>query len=131
MAASSSMIKMRGDSSGLTPLALVCGARIPASDMGRFPCHREFKVERGAVAHLALYLDLARVLLDNAVAHRQPQTRASALALIDRRLGGEEGVVDSLHVFERNAGAGVGDVHRNVSIRLGSDPQRSTRCHRV
>ncbi len=60
-------------------------------------------MERGTVAHLALYLNLTRMLLDNAVAHRQPQSRASALPLADRRLGREEGIVDALHVFKCDA----------------------------
>ena len=59
-------------------LALLCGTRMPASDMGGFPCHREFEMECGAASHLALYLDLARMLLDDAVAHCQSQSGAAA-----------------------------------------------------
>src|ERR1700722_19170072 len=71
MAASSSMIKMRGDVSGDAAFAFVCGARMPASDMDRFPCRGEFQMECGAVPDLALYLNLARMLLDDAIADLQ------------------------------------------------------------
>ena len=60
-------------------------------------------MERGAASHLALYLDLARMLLDDAVAHSQSQSGAPALTLADRRFSGEEGIIDALHVFERDA----------------------------
>src|ERR1700760_3890973 len=103
MAASSSMIRMRDAGSGFETWALFCGTRMPASDMGGFPCHRKFEVESGAVANLALNLDLARMFLNNAVAHCQPQSRAPALPLAHGQFRSKEGVVDTLHVFQRNA----------------------------
>src|ERR1700677_4202807 len=124
------MIKIRCAGSVET-LALLCGARIPASDMGGLPCHREFQMERGSASHLAVYLDLAGVLLDDAVADCQSQSCAAPLALANRRLGGKERVVDALYVFERDARAGVGDIDRHMPVRLGGHPQRSTGRHRV
>ncbi len=76
---------------------------MPTSDMRGIPYHGEFEMEGGSVPNLAFYLDLAGMFLDDAVAHCQSQSGAPALALADRRLGGEERVVDALHVFERDA----------------------------
>ena len=53
------------------------------------------------------------------------------LALADRRLGGEEGIVDALHVFERDARAGVGDVDRHMPVGLGGYAQRPAGRHGV
>src|ERR1700761_2202024 len=72
MAASSSIIRIRGDVSGDPAFVFACGARMPASDMDGFPCHGEFQMKSGAVPDLTLYLNLARMLLDDPVAHRQP-----------------------------------------------------------
>src|SRR5579863_8305485 len=96
MAASSSMINMRAAGSGLEALALPFATRMPASDMSSFPCHRKFEMESGAAFHL----DLARMLLDNPITHREAQSCAPALSLAHRRFGGKEGVVNTLHVFE-------------------------------
>src|ERR1700748_3103762 len=122
MAASSSMIRMRAAGSVET-LALLCGTRMPASDMRGFPCHGEFEVESSAAANLALDLDLAGVFLDNAVAHSQPQSCAPALTLAHRQLGSEEGVIDALHVFQRNARARIGNIHRYMPVGLRGYPQ--------
>ena len=64
---------------------------------------RQVDVEAGAAAGLAVALDPAVVLLDDAEDHRQPQ--AGALA---RRLGGEERVEDARQVLRGDADAGVG-----------------------
>src|ERR1700689_3789304 len=101
MAASSSMIRIRCPDSVET-LALLCGARMPASDMGGLPCHGEFEMESGSTSNLAFHLDLACMFLDDAVTHCQSKSGAPPLPLAYRRLGGEEGVVDALHVFERD-----------------------------
>src|ERR1700749_1753298 len=113
MAASSSMIRMRAAGSRFETWALFCGTRMPASDMGGVPCHGKFEMERGAAADLALHLDLARMLLDNAVAHCYPQSCAPALAFAHGHFGGEEGIVNALPVFQRNARPGIGYVHRH------------------
>ena len=60
-------------------------------------------MESGAASHLALYLDLARMLLDNPITHSEAQSCAPALSLAHRRFGGKEGVVNTLHVFERDS----------------------------
>src|ERR1700678_3643446 len=130
MAASSSMIRIRCCGSVET-LALLCGARMPASDMDWLPCRREFEMERGSAAHLAFYLDLARVLLNDAVGHCQSQSCAAPLALADRQLGGEKGVVNALHVFQRDARAGVGDIDRHMPVRLGGHPQCPAGRHSI
>jgi len=64
-------------------------------------------MESGAAAYLAFYLNLTRMFLDNAVAHCQPQSRPSALPFAHRQLGGEEGVVDTLHMLQSDARTGV------------------------
>ena len=100
------MIRMRGAVSAFEGLSL-CGTRMPASDMNGFPCRREFEMESGAAAYLAFYLNLTRMFLDNAVAHCQPQSCPSALPFAHRQLGGEEGIVNTLHMLQSDARTGV------------------------
>ena len=50
---------------------------MPASDMRGLPCHGKFQMEGGSASYLAFDLDLAGVLLDNAVAHCKSQPGAA------------------------------------------------------
>ncbi len=86
---------------------------VASSDIDSLPRQREIQIEGCALAGLALHPNLARMLLNDAVGHRQAQAGALALAFSRRGLGGEERIVDALDVFLRNAGAGVGDAPRS------------------
>src|ERR1700722_16519498 len=99
------MIRMRGAVSAFE--LTLCATRMPASDMYGFPCCREFKMESGAAAYLAFYLNLTRMFLDDAVAHCQPQSRTPALPFAHCQLGGEEGIVNTLHMLESDARSSV------------------------
>ncbi len=88
-------------------------------------------MEGGAATQLAFHLDLAGMLLNNAVAHGQSKARATALTLAHRRLGGEERVVNALHMFGGDARAGVGDVDRDQAVGLSGHAQGTARRHRV
>src|SRR6266853_602688 len=91
--------------------------RMEPLDMNRFPSCGEFKTEGSAFALGGAHVDLSRVLLDNAVAHRKSQPRAAA-----GRFRGEEGVEDAMQVFVWNTGTGVGnfDLNRTI-VRRGAD----------
>ena len=73
-------------------------------------------MEGGAAAQLAFDLDLAGMFLNNAVAHGQSKPGAPALAFAYGRFGGEEGIVNALHVFGGDARTGVGDVNRDQAV---------------
>src|SRR5882757_187347 len=88
--------------------AAACGAStVVPSDMQCFPRCGEFKAEGGAVSNSAIYLDASRMLLDDAVGHRQAKSGAAALPVRRRILGGEKGVVDALHMLRGDSRAGV------------------------
>src|SRR6478736_9298315 len=107
MATSSSMMRMRAV--WVSPAAAFGARTVLPSDMQCFPCCGEFQTEGGAVPHSAIYLDASRVLLDDAIRDREPKTGAAALAFGGRILGGEEGIVDTLHVLRRDPRTGVRD----------------------
>src|SRR4051812_3409573 len=92
---------------------------------------RKFDVEGGAFARIALHVDLAGVLLDDPVRHREPQAGATRRSVARHVLCGEERIVDSVYMLRRNAGAGVthGDVN-TVAVR-GGNGERSAAGHRV
>ena len=71
-------------------------------------------LDRGAFADLAVDLDVAARLLDQAVHHRQPQARALALGL-----GREEGLEGLVDDFLRHAAAGV--AHGQQHVLAGRD----------
>src|SRR5438105_2134409 len=81
-------------------------------DIYSLPYKREFQVEGGTFSRPAVHLDLAGVLLDDAVRHRQSQSGAAPLPIAHCGLGGEKRVVDPIHVFGRDAAAGI--AHRNA-----------------
>ena len=64
-------------------------------------------MKRGAGADGAFHMDLAGVLLNDAVRDGEAQAGAALVARLC--LGGEEGIVDALQMLGRDAGAGVGD----------------------
>src|SRR5665213_507072 len=70
---------------------------------------REFEAELGAFADGAVDVDLAGVLLHDAVGDGEAEAGAFALAFLGGALGGEEGVVDAAEGFGGHAGTVVGD----------------------
>src|SRR5690242_20392859 len=88
-----------------------------ASDIDCLPAQWEIECERGAGFRITLHANLARMFLNNAVSHRQPQARAPALALSGSRLGREERIVNALDVFGRDSRACVRHPHTHeISI---------------
>src|ERR1700733_209435 len=77
--------------------------------MNCLPAQGEIQSEGGPGAGLALYSDLSRVFLDDAVGDGKAEPCAASLALTRRSLGGEEGIVNALDVLGRDASAGVGN----------------------
>src|SRR5579864_8957 len=82
-----------------------------ASDIHSLPHQRKLKVESRAFIRSAFHANLARMLLDDSVGHRETQPGAASLAILGRSLGGEERVVNSPNMFLSDAGAGVRDHH--------------------
>ncbi len=78
---------------------------------------RQRDAERRAIARFTLYFNVAAVLSDDTVGQRQPEPRAFA-----DRFGREEGIEDTLHVFRRDAAAGIGDFNPGF-IRLPAGAQ--------
>src|SRR5215471_7565595 len=86
---------------------------------------REDESESRPAAGGRLDLDLAVVELNNAVDHREADTRAPLL-------GREVEVEDLLEVLGRNADAGVFDVDLHAVARgAADDPQRAAVGHRL
>ncbi len=56
-------------------------------------------MEAGAFVHIALYGDLARVFLDDAVGDGESSPVPLLWAVARRTLGGKEGIVDAKHVL--------------------------------
>src|SRR5579875_2277415 len=71
--------------------------------------NRELKPEGGADTELALGVHLAAVLLDDAVGDGESEAGALVLPLPGRGFGGEERIVDAVHVLGRDAAAAVLD----------------------
>src|SRR5688500_5318311 len=82
-------------------------------------CEREFQMESGAAVAPVENFNRAAMLLNDTVAHGEPETGALA-----RGLGGEERIVDAVDVLGGYAGAGVRDFHFYPNaIRPGADFQ--------
>src|SRR5579859_2807698 len=86
------------------------------SDQGKI------NLERRAAAGLAINPDVAAVLFEDDVDHREAETRAFA-----DFLGGEKRLKDSREVFRSDAGTGVADGERNVVTFLDGLVARSIR----
>src|SRR3974390_674047 len=94
--------------------------------------HGEFHGERGALAGRAIDVNLARMLLNDAVGHRQAQPCASAVAAAGLlALGGEERIVDAVNVFLRDAATSVGHGDAHVVSVAGRDGKCSAGRHSV
>ena len=91
-------------------------------------------MESGAGADGALDMNLAGMLLDDAVGDGKTQAGAAAVAGFGHGLGGEKRIVDALEVLGSDAGAGVGDQGRDVAecpfeLRFGGYPQPAAVGH--
>src|SRR5579862_1098446 len=89
-----------------------------ASDIDCLSDHRKIEIERSAFAGAAFNANLARVLLDDSIADRQTQARATGLSFA-RCFGREEGIVNAMDVLLRDAGAGIGYLHAH-HVPVGS-----------
>src|SRR5512132_2950223 len=95
------------------------------------PYQRKFEEERGPASGLAVHLDLAGVLLDDAVGDREPESGAAALSLAGSVLRRKKWVVDAADMFLRDAAAAVADDHVHAIAVLRGHRQRSTARHRI
>src|SRR5580704_275640 len=125
------MIRMRCPDSGAATFTLLWEGRRTTSDMSGLPYQGKFEMEGGSAADLAFHLDLAGMFLNNAVTHCQSKPCAPALAFAYGRFGGEERIVNALHVFECDARAGIGDVNRDQTVCLGGYTECAAGCHGV
>ncbi len=80
---------------------LLCG--MSAGDCGTGAGGRELKLEGSADADFALDVNLAGVLLHDAVADGKAQAGALVLAFLRLGLGGEEGIVDAVQMLALDA----------------------------
>ena len=91
---------MRSTFSGNNAYRISTGLRL------LFGRSRQQDSECGPLSHPALHLDIAAVILDEAVTYREAQS--NALGAVG--LGGEEGVEDLVEVFGLDAAAGIADL---------------------
>src|SRR5579859_2480212 len=85
----------------------------------------------GADADGALDVDLAGVLLDDAVAYGEAEAGAAPFAGLGSGLGSKEWVINALEIFGRDAGAGVGNDGLDVAVDDGREAQFSALRHGV
>src|SRR5882724_10920072 len=130
MAASSSIINTEPADEDAASFIMRRGM-IASSDSDGLLHQREIQIEGGTTAGLAFHSNLPRMLLNNAVGHRQAQARSFTLAFTRRGFGGEEWIVDALDMLLRNARPGVRHDH-TYAIAVGCrHPQPSALGHRV
>src|SRR6266403_1861605 len=102
-----------------------------ASDIYSLPQQREINIESCAFLGRTFHADFASMLLDDAVGHGKPKTRAALLPILRHVLSSEEWIVNTLDVFLRDSQASVRDDYPD-SVAVGSyDPQRASVRHRV
>src|ERR1035438_5929877 len=109
MAASSSMTRMRARLS-TRPESLADADEFKGdstSGMNGFPQQGKFKMEGCAGADGAFDVNLAGVLLDDAVGDGKSQAGAAAVAGTGHILGGKKRIIDSFEVLGRDAASGV------------------------
>src|SRR5579871_496559 len=91
------------------------------SDMYRLPQQGELKVECCAGPRSAFNLNLAGMLLDNAVRDRQAQPCPATLTGLGHVLGGEKRIVDALQMLRCDARAGVSHDCFDVAVGKRGD----------
>src|SRR5579885_2287263 len=129
MAASSSM--MSTDPAGAGLPFIVPREITAASDMDCLPAQGEIQGESGAGPGIALYANLARMFLDDAVRYGEAQTCAAILTFPGCRLRCKKRIVDSLNVFRRNPRSGVRDAHTYEFAVAGRDAQLAAARHGI
>src|SRR5690348_5150181 len=102
-----------------------------ASDIYGLPEQWELKEEGRPLFGSAFHTNLAGMLLNNAVGHREAKTGAPPLAVLWSGLGCKERIVNALDVFLRDAAASVRDLNADAVAVIRRDSQRSTAWHRV
>src|SRR5271165_914528 len=105
MAASSSM--MSTEPSVLVSSRGATKRVMAASGIDHLSDHGEFHDERGTPPGRTVHMDLASVLLNDAVGHRQSQSRTAAVPALRLVLGGEERIVDAVNVHSGGTGLGL------------------------
>src|SRR5579872_7028373 len=128
MADSSSTIRIAPKAE---PLSIGARLNTANSDIDNLPYQGEFKMKRRALSRMAFHPDLARVLLDDAVSHRETQPGAPGLAFARGVLGGEKWIVNLVDVLGRDARAGIAYAHPNRCAVGGGDAQGSASGHGV
>src|SRR5271165_558839 len=100
----------------IVPVSSLLSAKRPiiASGIDDLSDHRKFHRERRTIARRAVHMNLARMLLNDAVRYRQPEPRAAAVPGLGFVLGGEERIIDAVNVLLRDAAASVG--HRDLHV---------------
>src|ERR1700735_1028156 len=95
--------------------------------MNRFSCYGKFEPERRSFSRRRAHVNLARMLLYDAVAHRKTQAGAPTGGLCC-----EKWIENAMEMLGRNAGARVGDLnfHRTV-VGARADFQHATAGHRI
>src|SRR5436190_5953509 len=78
-----------------------------ASDIDRLSHEREIQIERGAFFRGTLHANLAGMLLDDPVGHRQTETGAPFLTILRCSFGGEERIVNALNVLLCDSATGI------------------------
>src|SRR5208282_4532633 len=101
--------------------------RIDPLGMDSFPGYGELQAEGCALARRRAHVHFARVLLDDAVAHRKAESGAPSGGL-----GCEEWIEDAMDMFRRNARSGVDDFDFDGAIvSRGPDFQHAAARHGV
>src|SRR5689334_3058688 len=100
------MIRIEPDCAvrGTPGMGAGCGAAT-ALCIDCLPYQRKFEEERGPASRLAVHLDLAGVLLDDAVGDGKSESSAAALSFAGGVLRREKWIVDAADMLLRDAAA--------------------------
>src|ERR1044071_4687932 len=120
MPASSSIIRMEP----ALPASVRGRVKTAASDIDCLS-HGKFQLELGPLPGLRIHADLACVFLNDSVSYGEAQARATRLPLTRDVLGGEEGIVNLVDMFRRNARAAVTDIYLHAVTIGRADVQRA------
>src|SRR5437868_4059597 len=101
------------------------------SDIDSLPHQREIQIKRSAAARMALYPNLPRVFLNDAVSDGQAEAGPFALAFTRRRLSRKKRVVDALDVLLGDADSVVGHDHAHTFTVGRGNPENSTIGHSI
>src|SRR5262249_12437374 len=129
IAASSSIINTEpGDAKSSRPAK---SRLIAASSTDCLPDHGEFHDERRPAARRAVNPDFPRVFLNDSVGDGKSQARPAASARFRLALSGEEGVINTMDVFLRDATSGICDLDLDVMAIQCADGQSAAARHGI